>query len=277
MDIQEARRVKPKNEASRLLRTQAPNLEPTHRGPITLVDEEGAPIIIVAPFDGDLKALRKTFLAYKCDSTTSRAGGISNKSRTFGYMARSVANRRSACSTCSGASKYPNAHQELLDTAAVLATQLKELAPEIAKHQEQELEQVLPEWRMPGGFWTSGVLNETSELGYHFDRNNLDAWSAMPVLRRHTRGGHLHLPELNVVLELKDGDVVFFNGGDWIHGVTPISMLRDNAYRFSCVYYPVKAMSNCLTWKEEVKFGRNDRTEREETMLERQREQGLLR
>lgn len=259
-----------------LIRTNAPVMEPTHEGPLLARTEDGAPAFALLPYAGDLAELRKAIMNYPCDSTTRRAAGIRNQSRVFGFISRSPVLRRAACSACNGAIEYPEAHAGIVNAATTLAQMLTEAFPEVAAAQRETLEAVQPEWRLPGGMWTSGVLNKTSNLAYHYDRNNFDAWSAMPVVRRHTRGGHLHIPRLNVVLKLNDGDVLFFNGQEWVHGVTPIEMLKPDAYRYSCVYYPVKKMKQCLPWEEEIAHAQAWRTKNEADLIKRQRENGMI-
>lgn len=270
-------RVDPDVKASeRLIRSLATDEEPNVVGPTIGRDEDGAPVFALLPYEGDLAAFRKAVLNYPCDTTTRRAAGIRNQSRVFGFISRSPVLRRAACSHCNGAIEHPEAHQGIVAAAESLAATLTKHLPEVAAEQLEQLSQVLPEWKMPGGMWTSGVVNKTSNLAYHYDRNNFDAWSAMPVVRRHTRGGHLHIPRLNAVLKLNDGDVLFFNGQNWVHGVTPISLLRGDAYRYSCVFYPVKKMKQCLPWEDELAHAKQWRTDNEQTLIERQRANGML-
>lgn len=258
-----------------LIRQPAGDLEPTHGGEFVAYDEAGNPLLALMRYRGDLGAYREAIRAYPI-TTNVRAAGIRNKANVFGYVSRNPIMKRAACVECAGARTHPKEHRGIIDAASVLAEMMREVVPDVHRQQLETLEAVKPEWKLPGGLWTSGVLNKTSALGYHYDRNNFDAWSAMPVIRRHTRGGNLHIPRLDVVLKLDDGDVLFFNGQAWVHGVTPIKLLRDDAYRFSAVYYPVRKMKQCLAWEEELEHAREWRTRNEDTLLQRQREQGSL-
>ena len=229
-----------KNNSEKLIRINATELEPTHEGEFVAYDEAGTPILALAQYRGDLAKYRKAILDYPI-STTVRAAGIRNASSVFGFVSRSPVMRRAACSSCAGQRDHPEAHNGIIEAAEVLAGMMAELVPDVYAKQMQTLTAVREEWKLPGGLWTSGVLNKTSNLAYHYDRNNFDAWSAMPVVRRHARGGHLHIPRLNVVLKINDGDVLFFNGQAWVHGVTPIIPIHEGGYRNSLIFYPLKA------------------------------------
>lgn len=264
-----------KNNSEKLIRINATELEPTHEGEFVAYDENGSPILAVAQYRGDLTKYRKAILDYPINSIP-RAAGLRNPSSVFGFVSRSPVMRRAACSSCAGHRDHPEAHRGIIEAAEVLAEMMSELVPDVYARQLETLTAVKDEWKLPGGLWTSGVLNKTSSLSYHYDKNNFDAWSAMPVLRRHARGGHLHIPRLNVVLKINDGDVLFFNGQAWVHGVTPITLLKEDAYRFSAVYYPIKKMEQCLSWEDEMEHARQWRTDNESTLIKRQRESGLL-
>jgi hypothetical protein len=110
---------------------------------------------------------------------------------------------------------------------------------------------------------TSGVINKTSTLPYHYDGNNFDMWSAMPIIRRGTRGGYLSVPEYDITIECRDGWVVFFPGFRLLHGVTPIAHVAKDAYRFTVVYYCLRGMKDCFTYAVEQAEARKRRTERE--------------
>jgi len=255
----------------------APPSDPNVHGSTVVRDADtGEAVMVVARFPADrLGAYRQALLGYPKD-TTVRAGGIRNVSRTFGFTSRQALMQRNACRSCSGAMQAPNEHAEIVGAAPLLAELLASYLPERAAADRALVEAaVLPDWRMgAGSWWTSGVVNWTSVLPYHYDRNNFPAWSAMTVVRREVRGGYLHVPEYGLTVECRDGDVVFFNGNDLMHGVTPMQRVRPSAYRVSAVYYPVKRMAMCLPPAEELEHGRRARSAREDDLLTRQRAAG---
>lgn len=258
-------------------RDWSPNL----RADTLVVDADtGAPVLLVARWPGtadELAAFRRAILGYPMHSTL-RAAGIRNKSRQFGYLARQPILKRMACSLCAGALEAPEEHDTIVNAAAMLHAAMADTLPELAaEHRRIADAEVLPDWRLPGSPWTSGVINLSSPLQYHYDTNNLTPiWSAMPVVRRHARGGHLHIPEYDAIAECRDGDVLWFAGWQLVHGVTPITLTSGAGYRYSCVYYAVNNMRHCLPAGDELARAQRARTANEDTLLERQRALGMI-
>jgi hypothetical protein len=122
---------------------------------------------------------------------------------------------------------------------------------------------------MAGTTWTSGVVNQNSQLPYHRDGFNFPTWSAMPVIRRGVDGGHLHLPEYDLTVACRDGWAVFFCGQQLLHGVTPMRLTKPDGYRFSVVYYALRGMKDCHTYAEETRAAQNRRAQRERGMADR--------
>jgi hypothetical protein len=141
---------------------------------------------------------------------------------------------------------------------------MRKIAPEVYDNDKVETNAVADEWRISeDSLWTSGVINKTSTLPYHYDGNNFDMWSAMPVVRRGIRGGALSMPEYGVTVECRDGWVLFFPGYRYLHGVTPIAHVTKDAYRYSVVYYCLRGMKDCFTYAVEQAEARKKRTQRE--------------
>lgn len=233
--------------------------------PAVVTTPEGEPLMLAARLSvDDLAAVRAGFMAYPMD-TTVRSLGVRNRSRVFGYGARHVVMQRNGCRECSGGQDAPEAHARITAAALVLRSMMRDALPEVAARDEARATAVRDDWRMRGTQWTSGVLNHTSPLPYHYDRNNLEpVWSAMIVARRGVRGGYLHVPELDLTVECRDGDVVFFPGWQFVHGVTPLHKTARDGYRFTAVYYAVAGMTACLDPEAEMAQARQARTAREE-------------
>ena len=263
-----------------MLYSGVPEMAATVPSPTTVVDAStGQAALVTVPFPTDLATYRRAARAYPIMANgTRRGGGVANASRTFGYLARSGIFRRSCCMACSGALTSPEPHEVICSAAGDLAAHLAELQPgRAAADLELVSSHVHPDWLMaPTAPWSSGVLNRTSPLPYHRDRNNFPAWSAMVVLRRGVRGGHLHVPEYDIVVECRDGDVVYFAGSDLMHGVTPMTKTTPDSYRLTAVYYPVASMATCLPFAEEVARGQRNRSDSEDGLIERQRREGTL-
>lgn len=249
--------------------------------PLMIVCEGERVAIVDKIAPHDIIGFRMAARSYPTTGGVLRSKGIRNRAQVFGYLAGNPLLRRASCRSCSGAADFPRQHAGLADFAQVLSDRLKTICPDQWSANAAAVADVEPEWLLPGGLWTSGVLNATSALPYHRDRNNFDAWSAMPVVRRGVTGGRLHFPELShdgqpLVAPCDDGDVLFFNGQEWMHGVTPMKRRMTDGYRFSAVYYPVRKMANCLPLAAELKRGNDRRTANEVDLIERQRAQGNL-
>lgn len=221
----------------------------------------------------DPTALRQAMItiAPTCDRGVARSNHYRSRSRTFGYAPRRPVMGRESCSLTSICGEYPEIARVLEGYADQFAATLAQIDPTIVTRDQETLGEVLSEWRMgEARLWTSGVINDTAQLPYHRDGFNFPTWSAMPVVRRGTRGGYLHLPEYDLVIPCADSTVTYFEGRRFVHGVTPITRVkRKEGYRISVVYYALRGMRNCREHAEEAAYGRARRTEREHDMAKR--------
>lgn len=262
-------RILTTEEAKAVIGDTVPEAEPNVNEPGIYRDSEtGEVILVYMPYPGDVKALRNAVLQTGM-STTLRASGVRNMSRTFGMASRSVVLKRESCRPASLAWDFPEAQMVLNGAADALGRNLKEMLPEIHEHDADVLEQVLPEWRMTeDSLWTSGVINQSSQLPYHRDRANFETWSAMPVIRRGMSGGHLTFPEYGITVNCRDGWAMYFNGNRYVHGVTPMTPKTKDGYRYSIVFYALRGMKDCHTYALEVGEARKKRTAREQKMAD---------
>jgi len=232
------------------------------------VDEDtNEPFLVYCPLPDDVvPELRQAVRSVKYSSSgvTRQSLGIENASRTFGMAPRKPFQTREACRPTSLSYEQPNEHDVLVRTADRLSQMMRALAPEVYEKDAQETSEVNKEWRISeDSLWTSGVINKTSTLPYHYDGNNFNMWSAMPVVRRGIRGGALSMPEYGVTVDCRDGWVLFFPGYRYLHGVTPIIHATKDAYRYSVVYYCLRGMKDCFTYAVEQAEARKKRTARE--------------
>jgi hypothetical protein len=287
----EATRTLPEEEALALWRdTKVADLPPH---PLLVRPTTGEPRPVIVTLDGEpiiaqtyltpttLTRHRAALLDFPIINGVTRAAGISNRSQVFGNLAKNPLLQRSCCRPCAAAETAPRPHRAICALAETLADALHELVPAQYDANVAALADVHRAWLLPGGLWTSGVVNLSSALPYHRDRNNFNAWSAMPVVRRGVRGGHLHFPELEVdgiplVAPCADGDVLLFNGQHFMHGVTPLRYAMKDGYRYSCVYYPVRRFANCLEPAAELAHAQAQRTMLEDTLVARQTAAGYL-
>lgn len=273
----EVKRVLSKQEVEELNNQEVPVKRPTPIDYNSVVYDADTkkPLLIVTKYSGDFAEYRRALRRVKW-SNNARASGMKNFNTNFGYTARVPVLRRMSCAICMFAQKQPEEHAIIEAAADVVWKQFQELLPEQAQKTADLASNVLPDWRMMETPWTSGVLNETSALYYHYDRNNfIGSWSAMLVARRDVRGGHLHLPEYDLTLACRDGDLILFPGSLLLHGVTPMVRNKDG-YRISAVYYSIAKMEKCLPPEEELKHARAQRTVAAENLITRQKKHGLI-
>lgn len=204
-------------------------------------------------------------------TAVQRAAMFRSASRTFGFAPRKPTMQRESCRYTALAVDDPEAEGILERFATTLGETLREVDARAADSNAAVLDDnVLPDWRIgEKGLWTSGVINRTAQLPYHYDAFNFPTISAMPVMRRGVRGGHLSIPEYGLTVECRDGWTLFFCGHDLIHGVTPMTTTSPDAYRISVVYYALRGMKDCYTHAKEQEYGTRRRTEREREMARR--------
>lgn len=268
LPVIEVQRIKTKEQVKEIKGLLVPDLEAdiTEEGMYIDADTK-EPFMVYCKLPEDLvpqlrNAVRN--VKYSSSGVTRQSTGTENHSRTFGMSPRKPFQTREACRPTSLSYDQPEEHDVLVKTADILSDMMREFAPDVYAKDAEETAAVSNEWRISErSLWTSGVINKTSTLPYHYDGNNFDMWSAMPVIRRGTRGGYLSIPEYDVTIECRDGWVLFFPGFRLLHGVTPIAHVAKDAYRFTVVYYCLRGMKDCFTYAVEQAEARKRRTERE--------------
>lgn len=268
LPVVKVKRVIEKKAAREFRGDVVPDLEPDITEAGIYVDEDtNEPFLVYMPMEEDMvPELRAAVrgVKYSSSGVTRQQLGIENHSRTFGMAPRKPFQTREACRPTSLSYEQPEIHDVLVRTADRLSQMMRKIAPSVYENDKIETGAVADEWRISeDSLWTSGVINKTSTLPYHYDGNNFDMWSAMPVVRRGIRGGALSMPEYGITIECRDGWVLFFPGYRYLHGVTPISHVTKDAYRYSVVYYCLRGMKDCFTYAVEQAEARVKRTARE--------------
>lgn len=163
--------------------------------------------------------------------------------KTFGFRPR-----REIFGLPSGASdfnsKYPDEFKKLIQLGVDLEDQFKTHAPDKYLLQMEIINhEVHKNWMIPGTIFTQGIINNSNNLDYHFDRGNFKGfWSCMAVFAKDIVGGQLVIPSLNCALNIQDNTYVLFNGQKHLHGVTKINKTSPQAFRFSIVFYALELM-----------------------------------
>jgi hypothetical protein len=265
MDRHAITRTRTPGEATALVGLGVPDITPnvTDAGVYADADTD-TPVFAYLPLAAWVRVLlRRNIVGYRVSAVTRNAN-YSTRSTTFGYSPRAAINRREGCQLSAFGRDELQREAALDSTANVLRNMMIDIDPALVDRDRDRLSVIKPDWFLgEQELWTSGVINQDSQLPYHRDSFNFPTWSAMPVLRRAMDGGHLHIPEYDAVIACRDGFAVFFPGHDLVHGVTPMRARTKDAYRYSIVYYALRGMKDCHTAAEETAYARRRRTERE--------------
>lgn len=185
-----------------------------------------------------------------------------SETRNFGFCTRRMT--KDYCHPAGFALDSPMEHKVLCEMGRLLNRIYEEFAPDTAAAHSEALKAVLPEWMIPGTRFTSGIVNNSNTLPYHYDSGNHEnVFSCMVVFRKLCDGGNLHLPEFNASFLIEDHSFFLFDGQALLHGVTPMKLLNKNGYRYSVVYYSRRGMGKCGTAEEEMRRIRTVKRERE--------------
>ena len=231
----------------------------------TLLNDDGDVVAVYGKLDsGATNSLRLA-----CESTKytkgSRTGGMKTQSVIFGFAPRNpVRQQNDICRATGLVRTQPKVFVSFSDAAFFASEILKKSNPDQHAKQCEYLKQnILNEWILDGGAFTSGIVNKDNPLQYHYDSGNVkNSWSVMVCFKRKTIGGNLILPEYDLALEMADNTFIAFSGAKTLHGVSPIIKSADG-YRFSIVWYPLEQMKKCLCANDEIKRFRNIRQARE--------------
>lgn len=236
----------------------------------TLIDEprlifDGDDLVMAyMQIDENPSRIKRALQSIRYEKGT-RSSGMVSHSRIFGYSPR-ITVRNDFCTATSLSREQPQEHQVIIDYAARVAKQYREINPAIyASHDEATASNVEADYHIKSSPFTSGIINKNNPLNYHFDTGNFrDVWSCMLVFKHHVGGGYLSVPEYDMAFALRDNSLFMFDGQNILHGVTPIRKKREDAFRYSIVYYSLRQMWNCLPVDDEIIRIRNKRVEREE-------------
>lgn len=229
----------------------------------TLISVGGKPVILYKKLDWDFEPLRKCLLEIKYDIST-RSSGLKTTSKVFGYQPR-IPMRRDFCTKTSLAHQAPKKNKLICEYGERVKEEYKKYFPvTFTDHSKWTEDNIREEWKIEKTPFTSGIVNKNNPLKYHFDAGNIEnVCSCMLALKHSTSGGYLSLPELGIGLEIADKSLTIFDGQSWLHGVTPIKKLSENAHRFTVVYYTLQQMWKCEPLTDELARIRAVKSERE--------------
>jgi len=209
-------------------------------------------IVYISNLDEDLSVFQDVLDKVKM-SKNFRSNGTVTTSNIFGYAPRNHV-RNHPCRAVTLAASQPTEHDVVKKYASIAKKYYHMFNPSMAeKHQQMTDENVLSDYRINDTMFTSGIINHNNPLKYHFDAGNYsDVWSCMFAFKKDIEGGYLSCPEINMSFKCGNCSLTMFDGQSLIHGVTPIKKLKEDAVRYTVVYYSLKQMWNCVETKDEV-------------------------
>lgn len=193
----------------------------------------------------------------------NRSRGLISISRTFGYMPR-VTMKRDFCTASSLAFENKKAHDMVCNLGGHINKYYKKYCGSMFEFHNEKSKVIKDEWKIEDTPFSSGIINKNNALKYHFDAGNIKGvYSNMVCFKKNCEGGYLVLPEFDIALEVANRSIVFFDGQDILHGVSPFRLTTMNGYRYTIVYYTLQQMWKCQEITEEIARIKNRKTERE--------------
>ena len=122
---------------------------------------------------------------------------------------------------------------------------IKEITPNIYEKQLAIIEEKVPPKFRFGRLFTSSISNFNIAAPYHRDAANLEGCVNVIIAKRyHARGGNTTVPDYGATMDSSDNSILVYPAWRNVHGVTPIFPLKEDGYRNSLVFYPLKAFNN---------------------------------
>lgn len=121
---------------------------------------------------------------------------------------------------------------------------INEITPTIFEKQLQIItDKVPPQFRF-GRLFTSSISNFNIPAPFHRDAGNLEGCVNVIIAKKsHAKGGNTTVPDYGATMDSSDNSMLVYPAWRNVHGVTPIIPLKEDGYRNSLVFYPLKAFN----------------------------------
>lgn len=121
---------------------------------------------------------------------------------------------------------------------------IQDLMPKQYQRQLKLISQA-PERNRFGKLFSSAICNYNISANYHRDTGNVKgSVNAILIKKKQATGGHLHVPDYDLILEGSDDSLILYPAWKSVHGVTPIHEKTKQGYRNSLVWYPLNQSLN---------------------------------
>jgi len=184
---------------------------------------------------------------------TYRTNALPTKSSVFGALPR-VALRNDFCRLSNKTFEEKANMKRLMGFQDILCDIYKKHLPEqFQKDLKYVRENVDGDYRLVDTPYTTVNINVNHAIKHHRDSGNIKgSFSNVLILKENCLGGELVMPEYGIALEQSDGALCIFRGQQEIHGVMPLTPLKEDFYRASIVWYTMAQLKHCYPYKDEV-------------------------
>jgi hypothetical protein len=125
------------------------------------------------------------------------------------------------CRLTAWSGKEWDTYSELFPFFGAISERFAELVPDRWGAQMRRVQDVHPDWLIPGTAFTTVTVNNSYPTGVHIDKGDLDeGFSTLTTLRYGSySGGLLTFPEYRVAVDMQHGDLLLMDAHQW-HGNT---------------------------------------------------------
>lgn len=200
-----------------------------------------------------LTALRK-----RRDGTLSKTHiGKTVNSGVMGFYDRYP--RIPFCRKCAFNQQHPEKFASMLPLFRDVSNMFYSFWPEKWAVNKTHIDKTHADFVIPETVFTTVTVNKNYQTACHRDPRNLEnSISTMLVIHDgRIEGGELILPEYDVALRFRSGDLVWFENTKMLHANAPIVKLSSTAQRCSLVFYYRKDMCKCGSHAEELERAKN--------------------
>lgn len=172
------------------------------------------------------------------ENLSSRKYGMPALSGTIGFFGRDPNNNWAR--ECSWNKKNPFLFERVLPLIRRIDAGFKAALPDRYQLQKEFVDKLDPRFVVEGTCFTTITVNKNYRTAAHRDAGDLSqGFSNISVFSngRKFSGGHLVLPEFNVEICLKPGDLLFVANHEYIHENTAINNVDPESERLSLVCY----------------------------------------
>lgn len=189
---------------------------------------------------------------------SDRTSGISCHSLIFGFAPRDPLKNLPARAV----KTEKNTNFVWMNLLKYAVGKFKELEKELFEAQIKKVGGLISKnWVLPGGVFTSGIINKSNQLVFHTDNGNVkDCLSLMFCFKKSIDGGSLILPEYDAAIDIADKSILIFDGQSVSHGVEHFRKMNKDSDRFTIVFYALEKLSKAKDGvKEEIEeFNRKE-------------------